>query len=149
MQRLIWKKAFVALLFIGYAGLVLGAQERSLELASPFVNNAVLQRELKAPVWGWAEPGSRVTVVFAGQRKDAIVDEKGKWMVRLDPLTASTENRELQVTSSKGESIKITGVLVGEVWFSSGQSNMDWIASKSMCRELAGNMQRSKEEIPV
>ena len=39
--------------------------------------------------------------------------------------------------------------LVGEVWFSSGQSNMDWVAGKSMCRELAGELQRSKEDVAV
>lgn len=149
MQKFIWKQTLVALLLIGYAGVVGGAQEQSLELASPFVDNAVLQRKLKVPVWGWAEPGAKVTVAFAGQSKSATTDEKGKWMVWLDPLTASAEERELKVTSAKGESVTLTGVLVGEVWFSSGQSNMDWIAGKSMCRDLANTLQRSKEEVPI
>jgi len=149
MQKFIWKQTLVTLLFLGYAGVVYGAQEKSLELASPFVDNAVLQRELKVPVWGWAEPDAKVTVAFAGQSQNGTTDEKGKWMVRLDPLTASAEERELKVTSSKGESITLTGVLVGEVWFASGQSNMDWVAGKSMCRDLANTLQRSKEDIPV
>ena len=148
MQKFIWKQTLVALLFIGYVGVVHGAQEQPLELASPFVDNAVLQRELKVPVWGWAEPGAKLTGAFAGQSKSTTTDENGKWMVRLDPLTASAEERELKVTSSKGESITLTGVLVGEVWLASGQSNMDWLAGKSMCGQLAGRISRSKD-IPI
>ena len=124
------------------------AGRRPLEVASPFVDGAILQREMNVPVWGWAEPGSVVTVAFADQSKTATAGEKGKWMVTLDPLEASHDERELKVTSD-GEAITRSGVLVGEVWFSSGQSNMDWIASKSMCRALAGEVQRAKNEVPV
>lgn len=120
-----------------------------LELASPFVNNMILQREMKVPIWGWAKPGSKVAVAFAGQTKTAKADKKGKWMLKLDPLTASSQERQLAVRTAKGESITRKGVLVGEVWFSSGQSNMDWVAGKSMVRDLANKMARSKEDIPV
>ena len=37
-----------------------------LELAAPFTDNAILQRETAVPVWGWDAPGSKVTVQFAG-----------------------------------------------------------------------------------
>lgn len=125
------------------------AGKQPLELASPFVDDMILQRQQKVPVWGWAAPGSKVTVAFAGQSKTATAGEKGKWMVALDPLAASHDERELIVSTAKGETITRTGVLVGEVWFSSGQSNMDWIAGKSMCRGLADRLRRSKEDHPV
>ncbi|MHC4398560.1 MAG: hypothetical protein ACYTG0_02660 [Planctomycetota bacterium] len=121
----------------------------TLELASPFVDNAILQRQMPVPVWGWSRPGSKVAVVFAGQTKSATADKGGKWMVRLDPLEASSDERELTVTASSGETLTCKGVLVGEVWFASGQSNMEWGAGKSMCRDLAGMLQRSREEHPV
>ena len=125
-------------------------ETQRLELASPFVDNAILQRDMSVPVWGWAKPGSNVTVSFAGQKKTTEADRKlGKWILKLDPLKASTEERELTVTTANGESITRKGILVGEVWFSSGQSNMDWIAGKSMVRDLANKIARSKEEIPV
>jgi len=120
----------------------------AIELGAPFADNAILQRQMPVPVWGWSKPGTKVTVEFAGQKKSATAGKDGKWMLKLDPLKASHDERELKVTSN-GEAITRSGVLVGEVWFASGQSNMEWVAGKSMCRDLAGTLQRSKEEHPV
>ncbi|NQU26453.1 MAG: hypothetical protein HQ567_34640 [Candidatus Nealsonbacteria bacterium] len=133
------------------AGVVRGAeaQTQTLELASPFTDRAVLQRAMPVPVWGWAKPGSTVTVTFAGQEKTARSDAQGKWKLELEPLNAALEGRDLAVTASDGESLTLKDILVGEVWFSSGQSNMDWVAGKSMCRDLANQLQRSTEELPV
>ena len=120
-----------------------------IELASPFMDGLILQRGMKVPVWGWAEPGSKVTVAFAGQTQTATTDKLGKWMVKLDPLEASHDERELTVSTARGETITREGVLVGEVWFASGQSNMEWVAGKSMCGQLARDISRSKQELPI
>ncbi|HIF32359.1 MAG TPA: hypothetical protein EYG57_19630 [Planctomycetes bacterium] len=120
-----------------------------LELAAPFVDHAIVQREMSVPVWGWAKAGSTISVTFAGQNKMATAGAKNKWQLKLDPMKASLVGRELSVTTSNGESLVLEDILVGEVWFSSGQSNMDWIAGKSMCRDLANTLQRSKGELPV
>ncbi len=92
--------------------------------ATPFADNMVLQRGVKVPVWGSADPGERVTVQFAGQRKTTTAKSNGSWSVRLDPMEASSEGRELVVTGATS-SEKLSNILVGEVWFASGQSNMD------------------------
>ena len=125
------------------------AADHQLELAVPFTDNMILQRESKVPVWGFDKPGNQVTVEFAGQRKTAVADKNGDWMVKLDPLQASREERGLEVKNNRGKSISLKGVLVGEVWFSSGQSNMVWTAGKSMCNELARELASSKEDIPI
>ena len=36
-----------------------------------FANHAVLQRDSRVPVWGWAVPGETIIVSFAGQKKNA------------------------------------------------------------------------------
>ena len=74
----------------------LSAAEK-LALSSLFTDHAVLQRDIAVPVWGKAEPKSEVTVEFAGQTKSAITAADGKWIVRLDPMPASAEPRELIV----------------------------------------------------
>ena len=91
-----------------------------VELASPFADGMVLQREMKVPVWGWADAGEKVKVSFAGQSLETTADANGKWRVDLAPMTASKEGR---VLSANGVSVK--DVLVGEVWFCSGQSNCE------------------------
>lgn len=96
-----------------------------LKLAAVLSDHMVLQRDKPVPVWGWADAGESVTVEFAGQKKSAIADPTGKWLVKLDPMTASAESRALIVQSGKPErKIQVEDVLVGEVWLGSGQSNM-------------------------
>ena len=108
----------------------------AVQLASPFTDHMVLQRELPVPIWGTAEPGDTVTVEFAGQKKTATADSAGRWSVALDPLPASAEPRDLVVTSANRKSeiqnLILSDVLVGEVWLASGQSNMVFTVSKSV-----------------
>jgi len=125
------------------------AAEQMLEVAVPFTNNMILQRQVAVPVWGFDQPGTKVTVEFAGQKKTTMTDQQGDWMVRLDPLTASREERILKIANHRDDSITLESVLVGEVWFSSGQSNMVWTAGSSMCRELASEIAGSKTSIPI
>ena len=46
-------------------------------------SNMVLQRGQPVPIWGWAAPGEKVSVEFAGQKKSAKSDAAGHWEVRL------------------------------------------------------------------
>ena len=73
----------------------LSAADQQLELAVPFTDNMILQRESMVPIWGFDKPGNRVTVEFAGQTKTAVTDKNGDWMVKLDPLKASREEQGL------------------------------------------------------
>jgi sialate O-acetylesterase len=91
--------------------------------ASIFTDNMVLQREMEVPVWGKAAPGEKVTVQFAGQMVETVADTSGSWRAHLAPLKTSAEPAEL-VISGADSSVKLTNVLVGEVWLCSGQSNM-------------------------
>jgi len=99
----------------------------SMPLVHPlFADHAVLQRDAKIPVWGWSTPGSVISVHFAGQKKDAVVDQDGRWKVVLDPMPANAEGRNLEVRLGKSQKeTRIQDVLVGDVWICSGQSNME------------------------
>ncbi len=99
----------------------------TLTLGSLFQDHMVLQRDIPVPVWGITDPGAEVTVVFANQNKMTTAGMDGKWMLQLDPLTASFEPETMTVTSnSKGQIVEFSDVLVGEVWICSGQSNMQF-----------------------
>lgn len=91
--------------------------------AKIFGDHMVLQRDLPVPVWGEAAPGESITVAFAGQSHTVVADASGRWRVTLAPLAASAEARDFSVAATN--SLTFTDVLVGEVWFCSGQSNME------------------------
>ncbi len=122
-----------ALAWLGLAAWFPSQLQAEITLASPFTSHMVLQREMKVPVWGTAARGEEVTVEFAGQKKTALAGADGQWSVKLDPLPASAEPRELRVHGngrSAVEQIQCEDVVVGEVWLASGQSNMDFSMSK-------------------
>ncbi|MEN8783610.1 MAG: sialate O-acetylesterase [Akkermansiaceae bacterium] len=95
-----------------------------LTVASPFTDNAVLQRDQPIPVWGTSDASTTVTVKFAGQSKSTSVAADGKWNLKLDALPASHDPKTLTVSSPKNDAIELKNILVGEVWICSGQSNM-------------------------
>lgn len=133
-----------ALLFTFFAGCA--AVAAALELASPFTDHMVLQRELPVPVWGAAEPGERVTVDFAGQSRQTTADQDGRWRVDLSPLPGSAAPRTLTVRGSKSDdALEVTDVLVGEVWLASGQSNMDFTVAKTPKYYYAGVLNEAEE----
>ncbi len=125
--RHLWTLTFVVAI-----ALIAGLAHAELRLPKVFGNNMVLQRDSAVPVWGWADPGARVTVQFADQTKQCVADAAGRWTVRLDAMPASAEGRTLTVTVGDGqEKAAFTAVLVGEVWLCSGQSNMQWSVNQS------------------
>ncbi len=125
------------------AGLLFAAcVDGEVKMPQIFGNGMVLQRGQPVPVWGTAAAGERVTVSFAGQKVETIADGQGKWTVKLAPLAASAEGRDFVVSSQYGEQTSLVcfgNVVVGEVWFCSGQSNMAFTMNriKDAAREIA------------
>jgi len=117
--------------------LVLNTADARAEVRLPaiFSDHAVLQRDAKVPVWGWADPGEQVAVVIAGQTHTTTADENGKWRVTLEPLSAGESPLKL-VVEGKASRIERNDLLVGEVWLCSGQSNMEWPVAASWNGDL-------------
>jgi sialate O-acetylesterase len=93
-----------------------------------FSSSMVLQRDQPNAVWGKADPGEAVTVSIGSQKHVATAGDDGAWRVTLESMEVG-EPQEL-VINGKNE-IRLTDVLVGEVWICSGQSNMQWSVSGS------------------
>lgn len=119
-------------LALGFAAT--GAAFAEIRLPSIIGHRMVLQQKLANPIWGWETPGTEVSVSFAGQEKKATADASGKWMVKLDPLPASSTPTIMTI---KGTNFRqLEDVLVGEVWICSGQSNMQWDVSQTWDGDL-------------
>jgi sialate O-acetylesterase len=95
-----------------------------VKLPAVFSDHMVIQRDVEAPVWGWAEKGGKITVSFAGSTVSTTAGEDGKWMLKLPKQGASSKPQELKVKGTN--EIVLKNVLVGDVWICSGQSNMEW-----------------------
>ena len=94
-----------------------------------FTDGMVLQRESKNPVWGWAAPGSRVTVSMGGLQAGAVADAAGRWQANLGPFKAGGP---FTMTVVGEKTVALRDILVGDVWICSGQSNMDFATAGSV-----------------
>ncbi len=118
-------KTHIPILSALILSLVNPSQAEAVKLSNVFTDHMVLQRERPTPIWGRADAGAQVTVEFAGQKKTTKAGADGKWLLKLDPLPASAEGRELSVRADgDSEKASVTDVVVGDVWLCSGQSNM-------------------------
>lgn len=96
--------------------------EENLVLASPFQDRMVLQRGKPVKVWGEALPSTAVSVSFDGTTVNGTSDANGDWELEL-PTHSAGGPYALSVTSGV-ETKTVNDVLVGDVWFCFGQSNM-------------------------
>lgn len=108
-------------------GCLLSAQNVRMpfSVASIISDHMVLQRNTETPVWGWANPGTKVSVSTSWNKKSYAVtaDKDGNWKV----LVATPEAGgpySVQVSAGK-EKRTYSDVLIGEVWIFTGQSNME------------------------
>lgn len=90
-----------------------------------FQTNMVLQRDKPTSIWGWAAPGEKVTVTFAGASSEATAGDDRAWKVTLPAMAASAEPRELTVKGAS-DTLTLSNILVGDVWVLGGQSNMEF-----------------------
>ena len=90
-----------------------------------FCDGMVLQQNMAVPVWGTAKPNQKIKISFGKQKVSTITDSNGKWSLKIAPLKASKVGRDMII--SGGSKIKISNILVGEVWICSGQSNMQFL----------------------
>jgi sialate O-acetylesterase len=95
-----------------------------LSVAAMFSDHAVLQRDRPVPIWGRATAGDKVTVSFGGKDFTGVTRPDGTWKTQLDPMPASNEPRDMVIRGERGEPLRLTDILVGDVWLCSGQSNM-------------------------
>ena len=100
--------------------------QAKLALSSVCSDGMVLQQNTEAVIWGTSDPGAQVTVTpsWNGKGYRCKADSDGKWSVKVETPAGSYKAYSIAVKGG-GASLKISDVLVGEVWLASGQSNME------------------------
>ncbi|MEG9438630.1 sialate O-acetylesterase [Edaphobacter sp. HDX4] len=96
--------------------------DAEVSLPKIFSSHMVLQRDMPIHLWGTAAPGERVSVSFHGSSDSTTADNGGRWSVYL-PAQPAGGPFTLEVRSSN--TIRMDDILLGDLWFASGQSNME------------------------
>lgn len=88
-------------------------------------DNMVLQQNSSVKLWGKADPGKTIKITSSWNKKgiSTKADEQGRWLTNFNTPEASFSPQT--ITFSDGEKTILTNILIGEVWFASGQSNME------------------------
>ncbi len=95
-----------------------------VRLPAVFSDNMVLQQNTVVRMRGTAKPNAKVSVAPSWNSGNiaATADAEGRWTVDLSTPAAGGP---YTITLSDGDKLVLDNVLVGEVWFCSGQSNME------------------------
>jgi sialate O-acetylesterase len=98
-----------------------------LILPSIFQSNMVLQQESKVKLWGWGKTKERVEVYTSWDETihKTEVDADGHFTIE---LKTPVFGGPFQIKIKGNNEIILEDILIGEVWFASGQSNMEWSA---------------------
>jgi sialate O-acetylesterase len=103
-----------------------------ITLPAVFSDNMVLQQNSSVAIWGKGNPSSLIYIScpwFTGGTKQhpiieyvSITDKNGNWRTSIKTPKAGGP---YTITIYDKDTVKINNVLIGEVWFCSGQSNME------------------------
>ncbi|WP_448698325.1 sialate O-acetylesterase [Mucilaginibacter sp. AW1-3] len=96
----------------------------TVKLPGIFGDNMVLQQQSANKIWGWAKANTIVTVTTGWDKKTyaAKADAGGNWATKVSTPVAGGP---YQITFNDGTLLTLKNILIGEVWFCSGQSNME------------------------
>jgi len=97
-------------------------------LRNVYGDHMVLQRGVPIRIAGFAEPGTSVKVTLAGKANAetyATADHQGSWVALLPAQPAGGPYTVTVSGAPKSKPIVLSDVLMGDVWFCSGQSNME------------------------
>jgi sialate O-acetylesterase len=102
--------------------LITAPAHAQLRLPKIFGDSMVLQRNAPIKIWGWASPGETIRVKFHNQQRVAQAGPNGSWATVLAPEPVGGPYI-LQVREKT--TITLRGILMGDIWVCSGQSNME------------------------
>lgn len=121
MNNLISK--LILITCISLASVVFLNAQKTTKLPLFFTDSMVMQRNTQAAIWGTDSASVKIVVTGSWNAKDsAITDANGRWKVKLQTPNAGGP---YSITVVGSTTKTISNILMGEVWFCSGQSNME------------------------
>jgi sialate O-acetylesterase len=142
-------KSIRALSLLPLLALLSAQAHAAVRVPNILSDHAVLQRDAPIHIWGWSDPGETITAHFHDQTRTADANQYGEWSLWLLPESAggpytltlqgnaaapppappqplaTPEGTTPAVPPAPPDALTISDLLVGDVWFASGQSNME------------------------
>src|ERR1700744_165546 len=127
-------KAIKAIILLGLLFILPGYAERSyaqaaFKLANVLQSNMVIQQGKPLRLWGTAKPGDviKINADWTDNVAAAHADETGNWIrqIKVPKAIPGDFKPHTMVIIDGNDNIKLTNLLIGDVWFCIGQSNMD------------------------
>ena len=106
-------------------GAVVTGNFGGFSLAQVFGDHMVFQQKKPIKLFGKANAQDQIKVHFAGLSGSCLPGSDGKWSVELPPVAAGGPYR-LEILVNEKVVVDWNDLIVGEVWFCSGQSNMEF-----------------------
>ena len=131
--RQIHRLAIAGMALMILSAAVVSQTRADVTVPSVIGSHMVLQRDQPLPIWGWADPGERVTVELDGKTVSTKTDAKGNWKVVLPAMKADAKPHRMTIVGNN--KIVLDDILVGDVWLGSGQSNMQMPMTETGNRE--------------
>ena len=112
------RQAFVVVCILGLSQIC----HADPQLPKLFSDHMVLQQHRAIHVWGKGNPSETISVSLLNQTTNTTADESGHWSLDLAAMPAGGP---FTLTVQGKTKVIIKDVMIGEVWFCSGQSNME------------------------
>src|SRR5689334_5971633 len=97
----------------------------TIRLPAAVSSDMVLQQNSHPYLWGWGDPGEKIYITTSWNNTvDSFAcPSDGTWKTRIATPAAGGP---YTITLKGWNTIVLSNVMIGEVWFCSGQSNMEW-----------------------
>jgi sialate O-acetylesterase len=136
-------KHVIAYIFLVLLGCPIFSQAQ-LQLASPFSDNMVLQRNQTIIIWGKGNPGEKIDAGLGFLAAATKVQVNGSWQIQFPAQAATVTPLQLSLVMGE-EKLQFNNILIGDVWLCIGQSNMEW----PMSRELHWKTEQQQANQPL
>ncbi|TXD50503.1 MULTISPECIES: sialate O-acetylesterase [unclassified Polaribacter] len=128
------KHKLITFLILAICAIQISAQTK---LSKIFGSDMVLQQNQEVSIWGTDSKGTKIKVSGEwGAEEETITKEDGKWKLKIQTPKAGGPYK---VSINGSEKIILKNVLIGEVWFCSGQSNMAMKMKGGHDQPITGN----------
>lgn len=96
----------------------------NIRLPKVISSNMVLQQQSQVKLWGWAEPGERISITTSWDQQvyPATAAGDAHWITT---ITTPAAGGPFTITLKGKNTIELENIMAGEVWICSGQSNME------------------------